>query len=541
MLCFHIFLSVMLLWFQTAFTQRDAQGSGTTQLDSIELTLSHTGRNRVKMRCDARGLNVKDSLIMLSCPSVVTGVCQENCVHPCPIIQGSPSCLPNFTTPIKNCDRNLLSNSHMRIDYDIELDSPNSVGHWRCMFRGKTSNAVYLDYHLPEEKNEEQDGNSNKMEVASADADVDSRKEKGMRPDDLKEFDLGNFGNLHKGEPRDFCLDHMLCLKMSRLPRRRLCAEYNPLREATSYYQGTGFSNVVNPSSPIFVQHHLRGQPNALLPLSPLTVRNFFPMSPRPTQKYQRETVYDEVHNSVYTTLSSSARVEQPKQLMATPKFETPDGQRWILDSSSQFYLPYAHSTTPPTTATNYQFPSQDRHSQRLPPPPLGDALLLEVEEQQSRSVSKEQSPGGSISHQLSAVQLRSKPASLEEERHTQFGPPWIPKPKIEIVRAPASDDSRSTVELSEEATYSFPDLRFHPSNPLSYDPRPPSRNESRGEAPTIVPLVRCNQALAEDPLTEQPTSISIYEHLCETPKLAQVASPLYLEDWTISESTDLT
>ncbi|KAG5453220.1 hypothetical protein CSKR_110740 [Clonorchis sinensis] len=476
---FHIFLSVMLLWFQTVFTQRDVQGSGATQLDSIELTLSHTGRNRVKMRCDARGLNVKDSLIMLSCPSVVTGVCQENCVHPCPIIQGSPSCLPNFTTPIKKCERNLLSNSHMRIDYDIELNSPNSVGHWRCMFRGKTSNAVYLDYQPPEEKKEEQDGNSDNAEqdeVNSTDVDVDSKEEKGMRPGDLNEFDVGDFGarlstetlvlilavlslsmasnfllciccgvikryirNLHKGEPRDFCLDHMLCLKMSRPPRGRLCAEYNLLREPTSYYHGTGFSTVVNPSSPIFVQHHLRGQSNALLPLSPLTVRNFFPMSPRPNPKYQRETVYDEVHNSVYTTLSSPARVEQPKQVMATPKFETPDGRRWILDPTNQFYLPYADSTTPPATAKNDPFPSQDRHSQRLPPPPLGESLLLEVEEQQSSSVSKEQSPGGCrsprgvVAHQPSAVQLRSKPASLEKETNTQFGPPWIPKPTIEF------------------------------------------------------------------------------------------------------------
>ncbi|OON19502.1 hypothetical protein X801_04631 [Opisthorchis viverrini] len=245
--------------------------------------------------------------------------------------------------------------------------------------------------------------------------------------------------NLRKGEPRDFCLDHMLCLRMSRPPRGHLCAEYNLLREPASYCHGTGFSTVVNPSSPIFVQHHLRGQSNALLPLSPLTVRNFFPMSPRPTPKYQHETVYDEVHNSVYTTLNSPARVEQPKQVTSTPKFETLDGRRWILDPSSQFYLPYADSTTPPATATNDRFPSQDRHSQRLPPPPLGESLLLEAEEQQSSSVSKEQNPGGCISprgfvaHQTSAVQLKSKPAPLEEETNTQFGPPWIPKPTIEV------------------------------------------------------------------------------------------------------------
>ncbi|KAA3671974.1 uncharacterized protein DEA37_0005500 [Paragonimus westermani] len=122
--------------------------------EQIELTLTFTEKNRLHLRCYVKGADVNSSLVLLSCPVVSTGVCLENCIIPCPIIRGSPNCSVNAFSPIDSCKYELISDRHVKLEYQIALNPLTMPGDWRCMFRGRRSNSVYLEYKLPQNTQE---------------------------------------------------------------------------------------------------------------------------------------------------------------------------------------------------------------------------------------------------------------------------------------------------------------------------------------------------------------------------------------------------
>lgn len=54
----------------------------------VQITQLYERKNMLRLRCDARGPNASESLVLLGCPSVETGFCRENCISPCLIVGG---------------------------------------------------------------------------------------------------------------------------------------------------------------------------------------------------------------------------------------------------------------------------------------------------------------------------------------------------------------------------------------------------------------------------------------------------------------------
>ncbi|KAF5399415.1 hypothetical protein PHET_04550 [Paragonimus heterotremus] len=127
----------------------------------VDLTLTFTEKNRLLLRCYVKDVDVNSSVVLLSCPTVTTGVCLENCITPCPIIRGSPNCSLNVFSPINSCKYELVSDRQVKLEYQIALNPLTVPGDWRCMFRGRRSNSVYLKYQSPHNTPEPLDNPNN--------------------------------------------------------------------------------------------------------------------------------------------------------------------------------------------------------------------------------------------------------------------------------------------------------------------------------------------------------------------------------------------
>ncbi|KAF7258846.1 hypothetical protein EG68_04104 [Paragonimus skrjabini miyazakii] len=350
--------------------------------EQVELTLTFTEKNQLLLRCYVKDVDVNSSLVLLSCPVVSTGVCLENCITPCPIIRGRPNCSLNAYSPINSCKYELISDRHVKLEYQIVLNPKTVPGDWGCMFRGKRSNSVYLEYQLPHNTPEPLD-NSQKTITSLAVQGVISNS--AVKTNRTKRFDLltkvpmdllylilaftgvslmfniwffvrclmikNYLRKLQRGEPRSFCFDQFCCVDKPRFPTvERHPLKYTHVPELQSHFPAYGTNStwthhgptqtVLRPSSPIFVQSQLRPSTRPFFSVPRSTPMTFHRPALHPNStKDNSETVYDEVHNSVYTTVNPLGRNLRMKHFM--PGLTTPDGQKWMLAPSGQFYLPH--------------------------------------------------------------------------------------------------------------------------------------------------------------------------------------------------------
>ncbi|KAF5405999.1 hypothetical protein PHET_00503 [Paragonimus heterotremus] len=156
---------------------------------------------------------------------------------------------------------------------------------------------------------------------------------------------------LQRGEPRSFCFDQFCCVDKPRIPTfERYPLKYTRVPEIQSHFPDHCTNStwtphgptqtVLRPSSPIFVQSQLRPSTRPFVPVPRSTPLTFCRPTLHPnTMKDNSETLYDEVHNSVYTTVNPVGQNLRMKHFM--PGLTTSDGQKWMLAPSGQFYLPH--------------------------------------------------------------------------------------------------------------------------------------------------------------------------------------------------------
>ncbi|CAH8874725.1 unnamed protein product [Trichobilharzia szidati] len=352
--------------------------------DYVELTQLINNENQIRLRCDAKSQDSIESLILLSCPLSKTGVCRENCINPCPVNESSAICNEAVTLAIPKCIYRSMSNNHIQIEYVIQLNAINEKGMWWCTFRGKRSNSVELDSHTPEERKTVATSSGN---IYSNNLEINNKYENTV--DGITYFE-----NLYIGHPRNNCLDQFLCIDQPRKPKptkqktrlnylQTMSPPETPKLPAVKQSSITAKTN--NSNTQQYASHDvlpmmnmLHNKPSPLvyhtsksIPPSPViypssqtqytkdpyTQHQYYPKNPfhTPTVNHKApslEFIYDEVHNSVYTTLNSPTN-DQEKIKQNTKQNDNSvgtvfNGSHWLVDPSGQIYVPYAQITPKP-------------------------------------------------------------------------------------------------------------------------------------------------------------------------------------------------
>nr|CAH8875440.1 unnamed protein product [Trichobilharzia regenti] len=383
---------MMLLYEVNSYQSQDVDD------DYVELTQLINNENQIRLRCDAKSQDSIESLILLSCPLSKTGVCRENCINPCPVNESSAICNEAVTLAIPKCIYRSMSNNHIQIEYVIQLNAINEKGMWWCTFRGKRSNSVELDSHTPEERKTVATSNGN---IYSNNLEINNKYENTM--DGITYFDIspnliqliiGLVGvsvafnifffircyavnnylkNLYIGHPRNNCLDQLLCIDQPRKSK--------PTKQKTRLNYLQSMSPPETPKLPSVKQSAITAKTNSSntqhlsyfksIPPSPViypssqtqytkdpyTQNQYYPKNPfhTPTVNHKApslEFIYDEVHNSVYTTLNSQTN-DQEKIKQNTKQNDNSvgtvfNGSHWLVDPSGQIYVPYAQITPKP-------------------------------------------------------------------------------------------------------------------------------------------------------------------------------------------------
>ncbi|TPP67104.1 hypothetical protein FGIG_07801 [Fasciola gigantica] len=124
-------LSILLDPIRARWWNEDSLALHSIRNDNqVQIMQLYEGRNTLRLRCDAQGINASDSLVLLACPSVKTGFCRQNCISPCLIVEGSPECSNRTLTPIQYCHYRVVSADHVRVDYKVQLESDQDSGKW---------------------------------------------------------------------------------------------------------------------------------------------------------------------------------------------------------------------------------------------------------------------------------------------------------------------------------------------------------------------------------------------------------------------------
>ncbi|KAA3674958.1 uncharacterized protein DEA37_0011373, partial [Paragonimus westermani] len=238
---------------------------------------------------------------------------------------------------------------------------------------------------------------------------------------------------LQRGQPRSYCFDQFCCVDKPRTsPSERYPLKYTRVPEVQSHFHAYNANStwtahgsdqtILRPSPPIFVQSQLRPSVRPFVPLSQSTPLAFRRPTQQPdTSKDNSETLYDEVHNSIYTTVNPLERNLRSKTLrdrIVTPGLTTPDGQKWMLAPSGQFYLP--HSELPADKINR-------RDDHRLPEPPSEvNAWLIDLK-----------NPNNSLQPQSTyqSIGTRTLNTISADERNGQFFAAPVQENKIQVQR----------------------------------------------------------------------------------------------------------
>ncbi|CAH8677983.1 unnamed protein product [Schistosoma haematobium] len=362
-LFYHIWIFMKLLYITTSYHLSDIAN------DHIELTQLISNDNQIRIRCDAKSRNTVESLILLSCPLSKTGVCRENCINPCPVNETSTICNDAVTLAIPKCIYRSMSNDHIQIEYLIHLNAINEKGQWWCTFRGKRSNSIELDsYHIQQKLTTTNMKTVNKYDTVidiTTPIDISPNLIQliiGLVGVSIafnifffvRCFTVKNYlKNLHIGHSRNNCLDQLLCIdqprKLSPKTRLNYIQHVSPSETpkltvklsttvtttiSTTNEQWTEPINLMtmthNNHSP-FVYHKSNSIPSSPTTNYPILHQNplqytqqysglpqnsfyskypmhnsFINPNPNPNNNgSSMEFIYDEVHNSIYTTTIS--------------------------------------------------------------------------------------------------------------------------------------------------------------------------------------------------------------------------------------------
>ncbi|KAH8869246.1 hypothetical protein KSF78_0004286 [Schistosoma japonicum] len=384
-----------LIWIFTRFLHKtNSNQLSNIDTDQIELTQLINNEKQIRLRCDAKSRNARDSLILLSCPLSRTGVCRQNCINPCLVNETSSVCSDAVTLAIPKCIYRSMANDHIQIEYVIHLDAINEKGQWWCIFRGKRSNFVELDsyYHFQQKTTIRSQYNqtNNLKTINRYDTIVDITTEIDISSN-LIQLIIGLVGisiafnifffarcfavrnylkNLHIGHSRNYCLDQLLCIDQPRklslnTTRINHIQHINSLetpkivkKSSTTLEQTITTTTMLNEQqwcesiniiykSPI--QQQQQQQQSTYYSKYP-TLHN----SIGNHNGSSMEFIYDEVHNSVYTTLNNqSSDYEKNKEMMFQKRVNNTirtvyDAGDWLVDRSGQIYVPYAQITPKP-------------------------------------------------------------------------------------------------------------------------------------------------------------------------------------------------
>ncbi|CAH8631883.1 unnamed protein product [Dicrocoelium dendriticum] len=533
-----------------------------TDGDSVELTLTYTDRNRLRLRCDAKGIGAKESLVLLDCPLVHTGVCRQNCLSPCPIIDGVPNCRWNAGSPIKSCRQTNGSADRVTFEYDIELSSAVKSGHWRCMFRGRSSNSVRLEYQPLETITVESfpavvpkpltmTNASSALDAATLNQDVHS----GLQLEFVTHLPLEVLlfiltlacisimfnlwfmircfrMKLHlrtaiDGPPKCGWLDQIACLH----PPVKWGERYFMTEARTGYIPA---NHVIYPdTNSLLTQTRVYGiaQCNTLTTGTPYVpsanasiTGTALSRTARIGIKHQSDAVYDEVHNSVYSSsLNGPGGRRGVEHIQQAPTLLTSDGQEWMLDTSGQFYLPYGlqvpaipvydRRSYGPPEASESKCPPAIRPGARAPTP-------CSVEQAQYYSAVKRDAPA--LPYRPGNASFKT--AELNNTLHTSIAP------------AESFIEERDRVDTSSLVTFKPAYVGTDSvTNQLNSSTSNRSVNIGKGRfevAPSTVQRKQATSPSGNDPVGDDGAECIPLR----TQELMRKGPKSYLEEWTFSD-----
>ncbi|CAH8662327.1 unnamed protein product [Schistosoma guineensis] len=454
-LFYHIWIFMKLLYITTPYHLSDIDN------DHIELTQLISNDNQIRIRCDAKSRNTVESLILLSCPLSKTGVCRENCINPCPVNETSTICNDAVTLAIPKCIYRSMSNDHIQIEYLIHLNAINEKGQWWCTFRGKRSNSIELDsYHIQQKLTTT---NMKTVNTYDTVIDITTPIDISPNLIQLiiglvgvsiafnifffvRCFTVKNYlKNIHIGHSRNNCLDQLLCIdqprKLSPKTRLNYIQHVSPSETpkltvklsttvtttiSTTNEQWTEPINLMTMThdnhSP-FVYHKSNSIPSSPTTNYPILHQNplqytqqysglpqnsfysKYPMhnsfiNPNPNNNgSSMEFIYDEVHNSIYTTTNSQpSDHEKRKDTTKFQKFPNNtvrtvyDIGDWLVDKSGQIYIPYAQITPKPQRIilNNFDY-STLRKNDFFKNSPLLNTIINNQQQQQQHQQERQQ------------------------------------------------------------------------------------------------------------------------------------------------------
>ncbi|CAL8103247.1 unnamed protein product [Calicophoron daubneyi] len=335
--------------------------------DKVELIQMYTAENRLSLRCVVKGRNAVENLVFLGCPSVPTGMCRENCKN--------PHTAMNEHIPITTCEYKVISPHHVEVRYDLQLIQSDKPGRWWCMFRGLNSESVILKYEHPsipkpksitetgapnESTKERSVSNSTHQNLQTTQALVAAEESLKLEMSFEMFIMIVSFATLsivfnilffirccainrylrklHEGYPRIRWADLLLCVDKPRKPPPKPRADY--IRIPNSYVSANPYdvrSGTMKTCSPVLIHGPRTTSPIPFYPTAasaPYYLRSLKPISPELSLKGSSDMVYDEVHNSVYTTLDPVG--ESPEGSQFPPVRLTPDGRSWVYARARQ-------------------------------------------------------------------------------------------------------------------------------------------------------------------------------------------------------------
>nr|CDS32711.1 hypothetical protein HmN_000454600 [Hymenolepis microstoma] len=106
-----------------------------------EIALNHMllEDENIALQCIASGAQSEEYAIRLGCNIRENEICRENCTELCPIINGQRNCSKIRDDEVVGCRYEMLSNSSVKITYELgNATSSPPIKYW-CTYRGKVS------------------------------------------------------------------------------------------------------------------------------------------------------------------------------------------------------------------------------------------------------------------------------------------------------------------------------------------------------------------------------------------------------------------